>query len=186
MIRVITGKAKGKKLQVAENISRALTDRIKTSLFDKISLIIPNANVLDCYAGSGSFGIECISRGANHVIFIEISDDAINTIQTNLSNCNFLDQSTIIQSYVDEYLASSSDIFDIIFLDPPFPLSANDKVQSLNISSKLITNNGYIIMRYPKSEHTFIINNISSNIEVVYTKHFGLSTIIICNKVTNF
>ena len=85
-IRVISGKARGVRLkQVDASITRPITDRVKEALFNIIGSDINNARILDMFAGTGSVGIEALSRGASYAMFLDVSSRAIDVINSNLS-----------------------------------------------------------------------------------------------------
>ena len=81
-LRVISGKVRGLKLDTPKNEDvRPTTDRVKESLFNIISPYIIDSNVLDLFAGTGSLGIECLSRGASHATFVDVSKESINIVK---------------------------------------------------------------------------------------------------------
>ena len=149
-MRVISGKSRGKKLVSLEgDNTRPTLDRVKEALFNKIQFNIKDAIVLDLFAGSGALGIETLSRGAKEVVFCDKVPEAINVIKENVTNTNNLDKSIIInKDYKDvlENLSNQKKKFDIIFLDPPYKTNlAIDSLQKI-IMSKLLTEDGIIII----------------------------------------
>ncbi len=123
--RIISGSAKNTKLEVPRRGTRPMTDRTKSALFSIIQNIIPNANVLDLYAGTGALGIEMLSRGAQKAVFVDRSKHAIRAIKSNLENTNLNEQAIVIKCstsrFLDEYSTYDLKIpkFDIIFFTPP-------------------------------------------------------------------
>lgn len=152
MIRVITGSAKNKKLVVPEIITRPLTDRIRISLFDTLRDFVIDANVLDLFAGSGSFGIEALSRGAQHATFIDKHEEAIAAINENLINTKFTEKATLLKVSAKQFLAESEAHFELIFIDPPFGFPTSRKIQLLTQASKLLVEKGVVVMRCPLSD----------------------------------
>ena len=153
MLRIIAGKFKGKKLLVPD-VSRPITDRIRTSMFDTLSPIINGANILDLYAGSGAFGLEAISRGANSATFVENSDEAISLLKKNIENLQPNLRVQIIQQKVASFLESGSEEkFDIVMIDPPFPMPLVEKVENVKNAAKLLNNGGVIVFRLPSKEN---------------------------------
>ena len=126
-MRVISGLARGKKLlsPKGERI-RPTSDRIKEALFSILTSRLSawgGICVLDLFAGSGSLGVEAISRGADHVVFCDKSPDAIKLINSNLLLTDFLDSSSVIQgdaARVLHLLQRRGVKFDLVFLDPPY------------------------------------------------------------------
>jgi 16S rRNA (guanine966-N2)-methyltransferase len=120
-LRVISGIARGRKLQaVPGDSTRPITDRTKESLFNIIGADLENASFLDLFAGTGSVGIEALSRGAYFVRFIDINHRAILTIRTNLHNTGFNQGVEVIQMDAFTLLAQDPDRpFDYIYIAPP-------------------------------------------------------------------
>jgi len=177
MIRVITGKAKGKKLISPKHGTRPLTDRIKTSIFDLIKNSVPGANVLDLYAGSGSFGIEALSRGSNSATFVDISQEAINCIKNNLSNTRFVDQAKVFKLHVNDFITTTSERFDIIFLDPPF----NDKTTPDFTKLAKILNPGQLLIFRTIQNRKIDFTKIPLN--NIYQKIYGKSKLIFFQQI---
>ncbi len=120
-MRVITGTARGRKLITLEgNDVRPTTDKVKESIFSMIQFQIPGATVLDLFAGSGQLGIEALSRGALKAYFVDKSKASINTIVQNIELTEFNDKSKVVYMDSVDFLRSTSEKFDIVFLDPPY------------------------------------------------------------------
>jgi len=123
-LRVISGSAKGLKLITLEGMStRPTTDRVKENLFNIIAPYIADSIVLDLFAGSGSLGIEALSRGAQSVVFSDQSEKSIEIINKNLKNTKFLEKSEVFwgeAQLILKKLSHQGKKFDIIFLDPPY------------------------------------------------------------------
>ena len=124
ILRVIFGRAKGLKLLTLEGSStRPTTDRVKENLFNIIAPYIADSNVLDLFAGSGSLGIEALSRGATSAVFSDQSEKSVEIIKKNLEHTKFLDNSEVFMGEAQiilKKLSQQSKKFDIIFLDPPY------------------------------------------------------------------
>ncbi len=129
-MRVIAGSARGRKLVAPEGrTTRPITDRAKEGIFNMIEvrLDLDDVRVVDLFAGSGSFGIECISRGAAHVTFVDRDRTAQATVRRNLSDLGFDDQATVVGATVESALMSIGPV-DLAFCDPPY---ADDPWQTL-------------------------------------------------------
>jgi 16S rRNA (guanine(966)-N(2))-methyltransferase RsmD len=173
MLRIITGTAKNKKIEVPDS-ARPITDRIRTSIFDTIKDFVPNAKVLDLYSGSGAFAIEALSRGAASAVMVEKEESSVEIIKLNLINTKFQNQSKVIKSKVEDYLTPENiEKFDIIMLDPPFPLKVEKKNAILIQTLNFLTTNGILIFRYPTKE-TLPEN---SELNLVYSKKYGISIV---------
>lgn len=120
-MRVITGKAKGRKLQsVPGDSTRPITDRAKSALFSILGDWIVDARVLDLFGGTGAVGIECLSRGAAHAHFIDLERRAVETINANLRHCGLASQATVERGdsfvFLERYRGEP---FDFIYVAPP-------------------------------------------------------------------
>ncbi len=120
-MRVITGKARGVTLKTPEGLqTRPTADRVKEALFSAIQFEIPNARVLDLFAGTGQLGIEALSRGAKSAVFVDAGEAACALVKENLRRTRLADQARVVKSDYLSFLRSCTDGFDIIFLDPPY------------------------------------------------------------------
>jgi 16S rRNA (guanine966-N2)-methyltransferase len=118
-LRVISGTAGGLLLQSPKRHAlRPTQDRIRQVIFSSLAERVPGARVLDLYAGTGSFGIEALSRGAASATFVEQAPEAVQCIRANLLHCRL--QGDVRQADVMTFLATPSDRFDLIFADPPY------------------------------------------------------------------
>lgn len=123
-MRVIAGQLKGRKLKAPSGLNtRPTTDRVKESIFSMIHPYLMDSMVLDLFSGTGSLGIEALSRGAKKAYFVDHNKQSISIIRENISNLGLLDQSVILFSDAIKALkelALKNEKFDIIFLDPPY------------------------------------------------------------------
>lgn len=120
--RVIAGSAKGRRLKlVPGSATRPIMDRVKEALFSIIGRNIYNANVLDLFAGTGSVGIEALSRGARQVLFLDLDRIAIRTIHENLAITGFTEKSIVRRTDALNLLKSPppADPYDFIYIAPP-------------------------------------------------------------------
>lgn len=128
-MRVISGSARGTKLESLEGLStRPTIDRVKEGIFSSIQFLVPGAKVLDLFAGSGQMGIECLSRGAEKGVFVDSNRDAVNIVIKNIKACNLFDKARVVNMSAQDYLSSSKDKFDIIFLDPPYNMGILNEI----------------------------------------------------------
>lgn len=120
-MRVISGSAKGHKLRsVPGNSTRPITDRVKESLFNIISADIRDSSFLDLFAGTGSVGIEALSRGAASTVFLDINKRAISTIHDNLKSTGLADRAVVKKVDAFTYLDNApQSMFDYIYIAPP-------------------------------------------------------------------
>jgi len=120
-MRVIAGEAKGRKLlSVPGQATRPITDRVKESLFNILGGRVVNALFLDLFAGTGSVGIEALSRGARRAVFVERNRQALQVIAKNLKMTDLADRAQVVGSDVFKFLRGEFDEkFDIVYIAPP-------------------------------------------------------------------
>ena len=182
-MRVIGGSLKGKKLSIPlDKSTRPLRDMVRESIFNildhssKVPKNINNSRVLDLFSGTGSFGIECLSRGAKEVIFFENYSNSIKVLKNNIFNLKLESKTKVYES--DAYNLKDSNlnnkIFDVIFLDPPFKdKEINILINQIKILKIADANTIIIIHRNKKS-----VDNISKFLNVLEEKNYGLSKIL--------
>ncbi len=186
-MRIIGGKFKGKKLLLPiDKKTRPLRDLVKESIFNllensnKYKIILKDSEVLDLFSGSGSFGLECISRGVKKIIFSENYPGAINILKKNISNINGDKFSKILEKNCFNLISSNillNQSFDIIFLDPPFKeIGINNLLEKI-VEKKLLSKNGIIILHRHKKDDI----KITSKLNIIDKRFYGVSKIIFCN-----
>jgi 16S rRNA (guanine966-N2)-methyltransferase len=119
-MRVISGSAKGIQLQaVPGSGTRPISDRVKEAVFNILGDAIVGSRVLDLFAGTGSVGIEALSRGAEQAVFVEKHPKAIATIQANLRRTALKAEARVVRADVFKFLAGTPQPFDLIYIAPP-------------------------------------------------------------------
>ena len=186
-MRIIGGKNKGKKifLPVDKN-TRPLRDMVKESIFNliehsnKFNTSISNSIVLDLFSGSGSFGLECLSRGAKFITFVENYVHALGILKKNISMMNALPFSEIIEDNCFELINEKkifSKTFDIIFLDPPYKYKNINVLIEQIIEKKILKKTGIILIHRHKKDDI----EITSKLNILDSRKYGISKIIIGN-----
>ena len=183
-MRIIGGKFKNKKINFQKNNkTRPLRDSVRENIFNilvhskNIDIDFKNLNILDLYAGSGSFGIECLSRGALKVIFVEKDLDATLNLKKNIFDINLSKNSKIVSKGVNEFLndlnLKTFGKFNIIFFDPPY----NDS-GFVNLFEKIKKND------FLDKKHILIIHreiksydNLQKYINIIEKRIYGRSEI---------
>lgn len=129
-MRVIAGEARGRRLEALEgtDITRPTLSQVKEAMFSIVQFDLPNARVLDLYAGSGQLGIEALSRGAARCVFLDENRDAINVVMRNCKACGVFDRSRINIGEAARYLSACREKFDIVLLDPPYRAGTLEKI----------------------------------------------------------
>jgi 16S rRNA (guanine966-N2)-methyltransferase len=149
-VRVIAGEARGMRLTAPRGTTtRPTSDRVKEALFSLLDSAhrLQGVRVLDLFAGSGALGIEALSRGATHVVFIEKNRQALDSLRLNLAHTRFTDRSEVlpfdcIQAL--ERLARQKIRFDLVLLDPPYQAGLHEKVIEL-VGNALLATDGLVV-----------------------------------------
>ena len=120
-MRIITGSLRGRKLVTLEGEGlRPTSDKVKEAIFSIIQFDLPGAEILDLFAGSGQLGIEALSRGAEHCVFVDKSKESIGVVKQNVESCKLSDRTRILNCDALDHLKMAPKSFDIAFLDPPY------------------------------------------------------------------
>ena len=185
-MRIISGKFKGKKILEPKDLNtRPLKDLTKESIFNiiqhsnKFKINFENSEILDLFSGTGSFGIECISRGAKFVTFVENYKEILPILKKNLANLKLVSNYSIIEKNIfDNFnLKEFEKQFDIIFLDPPYKEKNLKDVLSYLIDEKILKLGGIIIIHRHKKQ----IDTLPNQIKILEEKRYGISKILFCN-----
>ena len=149
-MRVISGKARGVSLMTPKGeLTRPTADRVKEALFSIIQFDLPGAKVLDLFGGTGQLGIEALSRGAKHAVFVDAREDACRLIKENLKRTKLEGDSTVIRSDYLQYLNRCKDKFDIIILDPPYAEVFLENALNIITEIDILQSGGIIIAERP-------------------------------------
>jgi 16S rRNA (guanine966-N2)-methyltransferase len=161
-MRIIAGKHRGRKLLPPEgDVTRPITDRVKQSLFDILAPDIPGARVYDCFAGTGSMGLECISRGASAVRFFEADRSALARLKRNIEAVDEEKIAEVISGNLFRWFEDHKEIApesraDLVFLDPPYRYlkeRPEDLQQAAkNIAVVHLNSNGIVVFRHDSAD----------------------------------
>jgi len=182
-MRIIAGIFKGRKILKPLDIStRPLKDLTKESIFNiiqhsnKFNINLENSYILDLFSGVGSFGIECLSRGAKFVIFVENYKGVLPVLNKNLKNLQLTKNYLIIEKDImnNFNFNSLNHKFDIIFLDPPYKEKSLSSVLEKIIESNVLSKEGIIIIHRHKKQ----LDEFPKKLKIFETKKYGISKII--------
>lgn len=160
-MRVITGKYKGRKLNTPEDYEiRPTTDKAKEALFSILTNQIYGSRVLDIFSGTGSLGIEALSRGAKYCVFGDYSKKSISLIKSNLEHCRVEERTTVLAGDYRKVLKNLADKigdgieepFDVILLDPPYNKNLLDDAFKLIRDGGILAKDGVIVAEHRKEE----------------------------------
>ena len=182
-MRIISGKSKGKKIFDPKDINtRPLKDLTKESIFNiiihsnKLNLELENSNVLDLFSGVGSFGLECLSRGSKNVTFVENYNNVLPILKKNILNLGYQDNTLVVEKNILNQLnfKNFDGKFDVIFMDPPYKEKGLNKLIIDIIETKIIKENGIIIIhRHKKEEDEFL-----KELQIIEEKTYGISRVL--------
>ena len=182
-MRIISGTFKGKKiLEPKDKETRPLKDLTKESIFNiinhsnKFSIDLKKSYVLDLFSGTGSFGLECLSRKAKHVSFVENYKGILPILKKNLSNLKKINNYSIIEKniFIDFNFLETKEKFDIIFLDPPYKEKKINNILTNLHKFKILRPAGIIIIHRHKKEK----DNFPEKFKIIEEKQYGISKII--------
>lgn len=136
-MRIIGGEAKGRRLRAPATAgTRPATDRVREAVFSSIGPWVVDAKVADLYAGSGSFGLEALSRGAASAVFVENGRKALAALKANIEAVGL--GGTVVAGTVRDFIARSDERFHLIFLDPPWDQPAPEMSRDLGALDSLL------------------------------------------------
>lgn len=149
-MRVITGKARGVVLKTPEGMqTRPTSDRVKEALFSILQFDLPGMSVLDLFGGTGQLGIEALSRGADHAVFVDAGDAACKLIQENLRRTKLDKQAKVVRSDYLTFLKGTKERFDLILLDPPYAEVFLENALNCITEIDILQSNGIIVAERP-------------------------------------
>lgn len=183
-MRIISGLFKGKKLYLPnDKNTRPLKDLVKESIFNliqhsnKINIDIKNSLILDLFSGSGSFGIECLSREAKKVIFLENYPEAIKVLEKNIRSLKNIGNYEIIKQDFFNLQRKINLKFNIIFIDPPYnELKINEIIEKI-LENNLLNKKGVLIIHRHKKDTV----GLTQKINIFEERLYGISRIYFCN-----
>lgn len=177
-MRIISGTAKGRKLAaVPGDTTRPITDRVKSALFSILGGDVEGSTWLDLFAGTGSVGMEALSRGAERVILVDRVRRAIETMRRNLEHIELLDRAELVHDDAFRFLkrAETDLTFDYIFVAPPQYQDLWAKVLLMLNERPMLNEDGLIIVQiHPKERHELSIPRL----ELVDERRYG-STVLL-------
>jgi 16S rRNA (guanine966-N2)-methyltransferase len=175
-VRVVAGTLRGRKLRaVAGEVTRPTADRVKEALFSILGPL-DGARVLDLYAGTGALGIEALSRGAGHSVFVESSREALSVLKANVEALTLSDRVAVVASEVAraKRAIERERPYDLVFVDPPYEELAKAlvTVADLTTSFELLTSEGVLVVEHASRDAVLL-----PNLEAVDTRRYGSTTL---------
>ena len=163
-MRVVTGEAKGRKLKAPKTAgTRPIIDRVKTALFDILSMRVEDARFLDLFAGTGSVGIEALSRGAAHATFIEMNHSVLKLVRENLKITGLGDRAETLQADAFKFLQANAAhngnqqrVYDMIYVAPPQYQEMAARALAMLDTSPLLAEDGLVIVQIHPKERSMV------------------------------
>ena len=158
-MRIIAGTYRGRKISATRDLSiRPTTDRVKQTVFDILGNRVPfeGIDVLDLFAGSGSLGLEAISRGAGSATFIEKSPVSLKILEKNIRSLGCEDRVSVHLADVFWYLKHPHKVYDLVFADPPFRLETIGTLPSAIAASGAIRKGTYVVMEHGRDSEVAV------------------------------
>lgn len=185
-MRVIAGSLKGRQVSAVKgHNTRPTTDKIKENIFNIMGQFFDGGHVLDLFAGSGNLGIEALSRGMDHAVFIDMNADAIKTIKENIANLKLEEQTEVYRNDAFKalnVLAKKGVKFDLIFLDPPYDRISMTELLTVIMEKKLLNKDGLIMCEYGEGAN---VQYDGSNLKEIKHETYGTIEILILKKVAD-
>lgn len=150
-MRIITGEYRGRKLETPIGYDvRPTTDKVKEAIFNLLQNEIYDSVCVDLFAGTGSLGLEALSRGAKRCYFCDNARASLNLVKTNIKICGAGDKSMVLAGDFTKTLTRIKEKADIFFLDPPYAAGLYEKCFALIESLDLLSDEGIIIAEHGK------------------------------------
>jgi 16S rRNA (guanine966-N2)-methyltransferase len=193
-MRVVTGEAKGRKLKGPKTPgTRPIIDRVKTALFDILSTRVEDARFLDLFAGTGSVGIEALSRGAASATFIEMNYRVLKLVRENLKITGLGDRAEILHTdafkFLQSYISESQVLpggqkrqYDIIYVAPPQYQGMAARALQLLDNSHLVPGTGLVIVQIHPKERSVVTAVPLTRLTLTDERRYG-STLLMFYKV---
>ncbi len=155
-MRVISGTLRGKRLFSTKGLKlRPTSDRVRESIFDILQNEITGARILDLFAGTGALGIEALSRGGERAVFVEKSPASLAALNKNIAHCGLEPRTEVLAKEVPsaiKALEARKEIFDLIFLDPPYAKGLAFQTMEILGRSSLPAPEGLIVVEHAPDE----------------------------------
>lgn len=173
-MRIIAGRAGGRRLRSPDTRdTRPVTELAREAVFSSIGSWVEDAAVADLYAGSGSFGLEALSRGASSAVFVERGRKALQALKANVESIGL--GGRVVSGTVQDYLANTDDRFHLVFMDPPWPDSTDQMEEDLEALDRLLLPGAEVVV---SRRHTDRVPNPPENWRVAADKRYGDTRII--------
>lgn len=176
-MRIIAGTAKGTPLQTPRSGTRPMTGRARESIFSILAPRLPGSKVLDLFAGSGSLGLEALSRGAESVVFVESGRSAAHIIGMNIDKVGL--GGTVINGQVERVLPKFTDTFGLVFVDPPYADDDPSVTAVLTELDRVLTDDGLVVVHRQAKSNLMLPDFLTSTDE----RHYGDAVVTMMERI---
>lgn len=176
-MRIIAGSHRGTRLKEPAHVTRPTSDRVREAIFNVLQHVIPEARVLDLFAGTGALGLESLSRGASQCLFVENDPQALRCLHHNIAHTKFSD-TKVIEGDALPFLAhrNSGPPFDLIFADPPYHRADAPDLAGPLLATELPLAEGGILVLEVEAERKTPPD--PSHLKLIKRKDYGKTSIL--------
>lgn len=182
MMRIITGKARGIKLDTlsGEN-TRPTSERAKEAVFSMLQFDIEGRRVLDIFAGSGQMGLEAVSRGAASATMVDSSKDAVAVIKRNVEKTKLSDSCRVLCAKAEDYIKTMKgrESYDIVFIDPPYALRLVSPTLAALLEAKMIKSTSVIVCESEEPDVFEKMPELATKFDVLKTAKYGVAHVTV-------
>jgi 16S rRNA (guanine966-N2)-methyltransferase len=183
-MRITTGRFKGRTVQTVRDLSvRPATDRARQTIFNILAarIELEGVSVLDLFAGSGSLGLEALSRGARKVVFVEQSRPASRLLEATIDRFGCGNEAEVVTMDAHQFLAGDRGRYDIVFSDPPYGHPGTDAMPEAIIAGGRLARGGILLIEHATGQEF----TGSDRWELFTERRFGRTTLSFFREVTN-
>lgn len=178
-MRIIAGRAKGRKLAVPASGTRPMTGRVRESIFSILMAQLQDTCVLDLYAGSGSLGLEALSRGAREATFVERDRSAVKIVEENIASVGLGGE--VIRGSVPGAIGGLTGPYDVVFVDPPYTDSDASVDAVLVAIGAVLAESGVVVVHRQAASRLFVPDFLTSILE----RHYGDAAVTMMERATS-
>lgn len=182
MMRIITGKARGIKLDTlsGEN-TRPTSERAKEAVFSMLQFDIEGRRVLDIFAGSGQMGLEAVSRGATSATMVDSSKDAVAVIKRNVEKTRLSDSCRVLCAKAEDYIKTMKgrESYDIVFIDPPYAGRLVSPTLAALLDAKMIKSTSIIVCESEEADVFEKTPELAAKFDVLKTAKYGVAHVTV-------
>ncbi len=179
-MRINAGKFRNHNIEMTNlDTTRETSDKVRQAIFNLIGQFFDGEVVLDLFAGSGAMGLEALSRGASKAVFNDINKKALDCTKRNALKLHVDNICEFYNLDYKEYLNNAKEVFDIIFLDPPYKMNNVDEILCLIKDNNMLNKNGIIAFEMEKNT-----NPKSEYFEILKDRSYGIKRVVIYQEVS--